>query len=276
MICHHYKCIFVHIPKTAGQSIEHIFLELLGLSYKTRAPLLLRKNDSPELGPPMLAHLKIDQYLECKYLTEEQLNSYFKFAFVRNPWSRMISFYKYLGYSRRMSFKAFLMNSFKREVWTQMHWFVSPQSEFICNKDGEVTVDFVGRFENLQDDFNDVCLSLGIPHTVLPRINITGIAQNNKRIPFSLKRIRNAFRKNLLHRLLELGYRTIAEDHAKKVYTEFYDQESIEFVSDIYSSDIKLFGYKFHPEKGVPTYQATNSVNRKVRFTQNKRKIKDV
>ena len=30
MICHDYKCIFVHIPKTAGQSIEHVFLNQLG------------------------------------------------------------------------------------------------------------------------------------------------------------------------------------------------------------------------------------------------------
>ena len=97
MISHHHKCIFIHIPKTAGQSIEHCFIRSLGLTWETRAPLLLRYNDRPELGPPSLAHLKYSEYSEYKYITEEQIQTYFKFAFIRNPWSRLVSIYKYMG-----------------------------------------------------------------------------------------------------------------------------------------------------------------------------------
>ncbi|WP_422127914.1 sulfotransferase family 2 domain-containing protein [Vibrio hannami] len=101
MISHHHKCIFVHIPKNAGQSVEHVFLNLLGLNWETRAPLLLRYNDKPELGPPRLAHLKANEYVRYNYLTQEMFDDYFKFAFVRNPWSRTVSMYKYLGYSKK-------------------------------------------------------------------------------------------------------------------------------------------------------------------------------
>ena len=105
MICHHYKCVFVHIPKNAGQSIEHVFLNLLNLTWETRAPLLLRCNDRLELGPPRLAHLKADEYVRYNYLTQEMFNDYFKFSFVRNPWSRIISIYKYLGFNKKCDCK---------------------------------------------------------------------------------------------------------------------------------------------------------------------------
>ena len=64
MISHHQKCVFVHIPKNAGQSIEHVFINLLELTWETRAPLLLRRNEHPELGPLRLAHLKAEEYVK--------------------------------------------------------------------------------------------------------------------------------------------------------------------------------------------------------------------
>lgn len=115
MICHHHKCIFIHIPKTAGQSIEHVFLDLLGLTWETRAPLLLRFNDRKELGPPRLAHLKANDYVNFKYISEELFNSYFKFSFVRNPWSRLVSFYNYRKYYLFYNFKYFVMKHLEKK-----------------------------------------------------------------------------------------------------------------------------------------------------------------
>ena len=231
MICHHYKCVFVHIPKCGGQSIEHVFLNALGLDWDTRAPLLLRYNNRPELGPPRLAHLKANEYVEYKYLTQEMLDGYFKFAFVRNPWSRVVSLYKYLGFSQKLEFKLFLLGIFKDKIFDEKRWFVGPQSDFVCSADDTLVVDYVGRMENLQDDFSYVCKEIGLQLTSLPHIN-----KSESRDPlFSLRP--KQFAKYLLHPLRKKRIPSFDR------FQDYYDAESADFVAKLYERDIKLFGY---------------------------------
>ena len=233
MICHHYKCVFVHIPKTAGQSIEHAFLNLLNLNWEMRAPLLLRYNDHQELGPPRLAHLKAEEYVSYKYLTQEMFDDYYKFSFVRNPWSRMISFYKYFGFNKRYEFKSFLLNVFKNRVWQETYWFVGPQSEFVCDKDGNILMDYIGKFENLQNDFNYVFQKLGLSPTDIPHVNKS--KTTNPRLSF----YPNQLAKYLIYHINKKHMPSF------KSYQEYYDNESREFVAELYKKDINLFGYQF-------------------------------
>ncbi len=233
MICHHYKCIFVHIPKNAGQSIEHVFLKLLNLTWETRAPLLLRTNNSPTLGPPRLAHLKADEYVKYKYLTEEMFNSYFKFAFVRNPWSRMVSIYKYLGFNYKCNFNTFLTGKFQQSIFTEMNWFVGPQFKYMYSCEGELLVDFVGKFEDFQDGFDRVCKEIGLPKTTVPHIN--GASERETSPVKKIKQI------NLIRNTI----RNIKRIPKYSRYQEYYDQESIDLIAELYKDDIKLFKYDF-------------------------------
>jgi sulfotransferase famil protein len=238
MICHQYRCIFIHIPKNAGQSIEHVFLKLLDLDWDTRAPLLLRYNDRPELGPPRLAHLKACEYVRYKYVTKQQFDDYFKFSFVRNPWDRTVSIYTYFGWQRYIDFKTFVVKKLPNEVWRDNHWFVGPQSDFICDVNGHVAVDLLGKFENLTADFNAVCQRLGLPPTELPHVN------TSKKQPAKVRLNRNLFSdaRWLYHTRTIPSFKTIRQFTD---YRDYYDDESKEVVAELYQKDIELFGYQF-------------------------------
>lgn len=234
MIDHKHKVIFIHIPKNAGQSIESVFIELLGLKWETRAPLLLRPNDKLEIGPPRLAHLKAKEYVKYNYISEELFNEYFKFTYVRNPWDRMISIYKYYRYNQRCGFKYYVMNIFRKKIWNEKHWFVGPQSDFVYDENGNKLVDFIGRFENIQNDFYKICDYLSLTHLEIPHRNSSG--KIRPKLSFSSKMI-------FFNYLASLA--KIKKIPSHKKYQDYYDVETREYVSEIYNSDIENFGYKF-------------------------------
>lgn len=232
MISHKYKCIFVHIPKVAGQSIEHVFLDLHGLTWETRKPLLMYENPDPTKGPPRLAHLKAKEYVEYGYLTQNKFDSYYKFAFVRNPWARLISIYRYLGYSDRRSFKDFLMNEFVENEWKKNNWFVGQQIDYINDDEGRRIVDFVGRLEDLQTGFNTVCEHINLPHIELPHANRSDRKNDN-----FVSKVKKVIKKiSPIHKSFQ------QYNH----YSKYYDKESERFVADLYADDIREFKYKFN------------------------------
>lgn len=217
LISHHDKCVFVHIPKCAGQSIETFFLDRIGLDWERRSPLLLRPNDVPALGPPRLAHLKAHQYVQNRWMTQAQFDEYFKFAFVRNPWDRIASFYRYLGYDGRCSFPRFVLKHLPEQI-EKKNWFLCPQVEYVYDTDGKLLVDFVGRFEALANDFTLVGGHVGAPDARLPHIN-----DSRKSRPSPMP----WFRRRALP------------------YRDMYDSRSIEVVAGMYEADIEAFDYSF-------------------------------
>ncbi|MCI5077442.1 sulfotransferase family protein [Oricola sp.] len=227
MISHHHRCVFIHIPKTAGQSIEHVFLTQLGLTWKTREALLLRRNDRPDRGPPRLAHLKWHEYVSCNHMTQEQFEAYFKFAFVRDPWARVVSMYRYLGFDKRISFREFVLREFRGRIWRDRHWFVAPQSDFICDPGGRPMVDFVGRFENLEADFNSVCQRLGMPLNELPHVNAS----------------RDQTSGAPSRTWLSLGRGKQHSSPRPATFQDYYDEETCAAVARLYRRDVEIFGY---------------------------------
>ena len=153
-----YKCIFVHIPKTAGMSIA---AALFGEGGSTHAPLSSLEG----------------------LLSETEFNTYFKFTFVRNPWDRLVSAYEYLRvgvgddeYDKAMSTKVAGLGTFERFVdWLRdteasegMHFL--PQHKHVNTSSAENAMDYIGYFETLEQDVSRVAKRLGVS-AKLPHIN---------------------------------------------------------------------------------------------------------
>lgn len=232
MICGEYRCLFVHVPKTAGMSIEQVFLQLVGLTWETRGPLLLGGNDDPRRGPPRLEHLTAGEYVARGHLTAHQFESYFKFSFVRNPWDRIVSEYKYRGYPVKVDFKTYLFKHLPAPGWTDGYCHVVPQYDFLHDEGGRLLVDFVGRYETLQADFDKVCARVGIPPTRLPRVN----RSLEEARPRSFRDLRKQVRRAIWSR---------ERQHTFPHYTDYYDDESRELVGRLFRKDVEAFSYGF-------------------------------
>ena len=229
MICRPFKCIFVHIPKAAGRSVEKFFMDQLNMERENpehRQQLLLTDNDDPARGTQKLSHLSALEYVQCGHIEQVDFDRFYKFSFVRNPWSRLVSEYRYRAYLSHKSFKDFVFNKFPKPGWDDKYRHVMPQSSMICSEDGRLLMDFVGKFERLQQDFNRVCADLGFDNPALPHVN-----SSDKRS----RELRRAF-KNFIHRNDEGRFRT---------YVDFYDDETRDYVAQLYESDIEMFDYSF-------------------------------
>ena len=154
------KFIFIHIPKCGGTSIERFILSHHGISndwtiqYPLEALPMKVKADF-NIGFDQQQHASLSDF------PLEKQEEYFSFAFVRNPWDRLLSSYLYF---KRSGYDISTFRDFFKSDDCAIH--CQPQSYFI-NKN----IDFIGRFENLQEDFNLVCEKLGIEPKQLPHEN---------------------------------------------------------------------------------------------------------
>lgn len=190
-----HRCIFIHIPKAAGTSVSWTLFDK---------------------GSRHVPWFRYYQANPVKY------RNYFKFAFVRNPWDRVVSSFFFLKrggmapHDKRWAeehladfpdFSSFVKGWVNEEnIHTWMHF--QPQYHFICNEQDRVMVDFVGRMENINEDFKYVAQRLGCDKSLVSKN--TG---NN--------------------------------DH----YSHYYNKETRDIVERVYSKDIDIFEYSFQDRK---------------------------
>ncbi|MCP4967871.1 MAG: sulfotransferase family protein [bacterium] len=150
---HANRFIFVHIPKCAGESITHALLPTLGPEDVVLCePVVSRRGRDGDL---------IDRHGLTKHARYSRIRSaygaavddYLSFCFVRNPWDRAVSYFHYLG-----------GENFRE-------WAHTGRPTVSCTEfsDG---VALVGRFENLPEEFDQVCAQLGLVAR-LPFVNRT-------------------------------------------------------------------------------------------------------
>lgn len=224
MISHEHKCIYIHIPKCAGTSIESALGHLDnhtgrgGQDHRS-----IRMIEQPLVTPNIFSSkenvFEVLHRLRLKYITEmnsrnkltltkEQYDSYFKFTFIRNPWARAYSWYenvmrdeihkKDYKITGQLSFNEFLrLYAGKGMLRPQIYW--------IKDFSGSIPLDYIGRFETLMEDFQEALKAMHKPQITLP------------------------------HKIKGSG----------KDYREHYDKESINIVLEVYKEDIEMFGYSF-------------------------------
>jgi len=182
MISHIHKCFFICVPKTGSTSVQHA----------------LKRSGFKENGK-YKKHLTFKEYKKLELRTK----NYFSFAFVRNPFDRMVSQYHFAGrawYTKVYNIKhplsfhnyiKYIVGADKTcwrgryeskrnttppdskgipDLWAA-HQISAGDKDWSMFQYIEGGVDFIGRFENLQEDFNRVCESIGIEPIVLPRTN---------------------------------------------------------------------------------------------------------
>lgn len=231
MISHKHKCIFVHIPKAAGTSIERVFMKDLGLNMDNRHSLLLGASTNKSLGPRRVSHLTVMEYLSHHYISQELFEQYFKFTFVRNPYDRLFSTYKMLGYSDYLSFDGFVKYKLKDLLLSKDYgFFLIPAYDYLFDNN-KLMVDFVGKFEDLKEDFNSVLNVTGLNHLSLEHHNKSSIANKNlldliKTLSKLLRNINMVDKISLDKPKLELS------------------KQAKEIVIKIYEKDFDAFDYK--------------------------------
>lgn len=167
------RFIYIHIYKTAGASITSALLPFASDSLSIFIGKLFRK-----AGIPKFNHRPYDDHISAKELIDkigiDRFNRYFSFAFVRNPWDWQVSIYEFViqrsGHTQHKLFKD--MCTFDNYIEWRCKNEVRYQKDFIYSEQGELLVDFVGRYENLDEDFTTICDKIGII-AELPVLNVS-------------------------------------------------------------------------------------------------------
>lgn len=166
------KFIFVHVPKTAGMSMTAALaghVEPYENDPALRESIINRSYDLIGRYQGVLFwHITINDLLA--FYGEDHVNSFYSFAFIRNPWDWLVSMYFFIREHKahpesmicsHMSFKQFLRFFASKNV---------TQSTFL-KSGGRVAVTEIFRFEDLPDSLEKISQKTGLAFTGFPEEN---------------------------------------------------------------------------------------------------------
>lgn len=209
--------LFVHNPRTGGTTIERLLA-------KVGARRVTSLRDEFGIEKSLSVHAPIRDLQE--QLDPGSFAAIHKFAFVRNPWDRLVSIFKF---QHRDRIKASIELSTKgdvqelvaqeqQEVRLFREWLFAehPELEFggrpitrvpqtwWLSDDNGIVVDHIGKFENLKNELFELRNKLAVAESFNP------INKSEKRFP----------------------------------WWNYFDQESFQWVAEHFSSDIENFEYQ--------------------------------
>lgn len=205
IISHKYRYIFFAVPKTGTHSVRQALRPYMDEADQEQVGLFVqRRLPMPALNAIGHGHLSVRQ---VQPVLGDVFRDYFKFAFVRNPYDRFVSYCAFMtretGQFERNP--RAVMRHMIRDRPPLEHILFRPQYEMLVDAQERLAMDFVGRSEHAQADYARICERLGFPAETL------GQANSSRHRP----------------------------------YTEYYDDELRGLVGDFYRRDLELLGYTF-------------------------------
>ena len=223
MISHKHKCIFIHISKCAGSSIETAFgIDITDNSEKNN-PNLYGWNNQHQL---FLNHATPQQLFDYGFLNDFVWQNYYKFIIIRNPWDRAFSDYNWLSKEQNIkdSFFNFInkKGKFHRVLTEKNSDFyrgdhLNKQIDYFFLNGVQIEYEKVITFENLSKELPSLASDLKLPPSFF-----------DQRVNISVKKISH--------------------------YSKFYNRKRRKLINKRFISDINFFGYQFEDERDFFDY----------------------
>lgn len=195
------RFVFVHVPKTAGISTQRM-LQTLVSDAKLRA-------DSVRHGPDNLEDYYHPLARDIRRQVGPAWETYFSFAFVRNPWDRMVSWYEMA--KQRKDVRSPSLDRIRGLTFEQFLTMDPPaahantcQTDYLTDIEGNRIVTFIGQYENLRKDWGTICQLIQVPAFI----------------------IKTNFTKH-------------------EPYQTYYTDQTRDLVGERFQRDLDLFGYTF-------------------------------
>jgi hypothetical protein len=197
LVSHKRRFVFIHVPKTGGISVA----TALKPYCDDDAMRAIKQHG-------LTKHSGIRQI--ARVFGWEMLDEYFTFAFERNPWDKCVSLYWYQMERWDRFRKPWRKENPSFEEWFSPFgfWPKKLHSSFRrYSVGGKVSVDFLGKYENLSEDFKYVCRQIGIPEVALPHRNPSTLRPRKKDYrPYYTERMRKRVERTFRREIAMLEY----------------------------------------------------------------------
>jgi len=213
---HDLKAIFIHVHKTGGTYISYMLHKYYGFkNYYLRRPdhdtfCFNNKKNKKYINYENRVHGVLMYYKTSPFINKKmnmnhiKWKSYYKFCFIRNPYDKIISAWNHINrYNIPFSNYLNLINICNDVEY--MHMFM-PQVRNIIDEKGKININFIGKFENLENDFQTI-------------LKICGII-------------------NFIH---DVSKSMNKREHLK--FNEYYDQITLDKVNNLLKEDFKNLDY---------------------------------
>ena len=206
IISHRHKFIFFAVPKTATHTIREALRQHTDDGDWEQQVLYGKQFfPMPEIARLQHGHISAEQIRP--HLDADMWDGYFKFGFVRNPFDRFVSTCFFLNREDPTfanNAVSFMKERIGRERF-QKRVLVRPQHQQLCWSNGDIALDYVGRYDSLQQSYDEICERIGFPGTKL------GVKNSSKHSTFDT----------------------------------YYDADLRQRVASFYAEDLRIFDYDF-------------------------------